>query len=241
MTSNDDRLLAAASQNVSSITGVVTVFETIQSILPDGDGLKWFNWLYLTVTKAVDLSAATGTWHNTTWLVRLDVNFASLYLSALRGYLTGAAVPECWAVLFRARNDQRLARLQFAFAGMNAHIDRDLCVAVNTTCAEFGIAPVHLSGEYQDFCAVNSLLDGIVNQAKQQLLTGLLGQPLPCLPLVENLAASFGLRATREAAWTNAEMLWASRLMPGLADRFLAGIDRAAALAGAGLLAPVGV
>ncbi len=51
----------------------------------------------------------------------------------------------------------------------------------------------------------------------------------------------FGLRAAREAAWTNAEMLWHADEIPGLGDRFLDGLDDAATLAGRGLLAPVGV
>jgi hypothetical protein len=88
---------------------------------------------------------------------------------------------------------------------------------------------------------VNQLLDAIVDQAKQQLLVGLLGDNLPSIHLVENLAAMWGLRATRETAWTNAELLWHAQNIPGLADRFLAGLDDTAELAGRGLLAPVGI
>jgi hypothetical protein len=51
----------------------------------------------------------------------------------------------------------------------------------------------------------------------------------------------FGLRASREAAWTNAEMLWHADAIPGLGARFLDGLDDAATLAGRGLLAPVGI
>ena len=168
--------------------------------------------------------------------------FARLYLSALVQWLTpGGTTPKCWTVVFESRNDAGLARIQFALAGINAHIDHDLSIAVVETCRQFGIAPTHLSSEYLDYCHVNDVLDPVINQAKTELLTGLLGDNLPSINLVENLVAMFGLRASREAAWTNAEMLWHAEEIPGLGDRFLNGLDDAAALAGRGLLAPVGI
>jgi hypothetical protein len=238
----DNPLLAIATKPVNSIADVIAAFEAIDGALPDNDGLKWFNWLYLAVTRAVDLNIGAMNWRNPAWLTQLDVVFARLYLSALAQSLTpGATPPKCWSVLFDARNDARLARVQFALAGINAHIDHDLCAAVVETCRQFGIAPVNSTPEYLDYCQVNDVLDPIVTQAKQQLLTGLLGDNLPCIDLVENLAATFGLRVTRAAAWTNAEMLWHAEEIPGLGERFLDGLDDAAALAGQGLLSPVGI
>jgi hypothetical protein len=252
----DNQLLEIASNPVNTIPDVIAAFEAIDAALPDSDGLKWFNWLYLTVTKSVDANLATTapslTWNNPAWMAQLDVIFARLYLDALRLYLTPGMTPaglptmnmntpKCWAVLFEARNDVRLARVQFAMAGINAHIDHDLSVAVVETCRQFGIKPVHGSPEYRDYTQVNTVLDPIVTQAKTQLLTGLLGDNLPSINLVEDLASRFGLKTSREAAWTNAEILRCAEMIPGLGDRFLSGLDSAAALAGQGLLAPVGV
>ncbi len=187
----DNPLLAIATSQPATIAEVIAALEAIDSLLPDTDGLKWFNWLYLTVTKAVDGNIATGTWHNPAWLTQLDVVFASLYLSALSGWLTpGETAPKCWCVLFDARNDAKLARVQFALAGINAHIDHDLSEAVVETCRQFGIVPVHQSPEYLDYTQVNNILDPIVNQAKAQLLTGLLGDNLPSIGYVENMAAA---------------------------------------------------
>jgi len=235
-------LLAIATKPVTTIADVIAALEAIDALLPDTDGLKWFNWLYLTVTKAVDSNISTGTWRNPAWLTQLDVVFAGLYLSALSEWLTpGETAPKCWAVLFEARNDAKLARIQFALAGINAHIDHDLSEAVVETCSQFGIAPVHQSPEYLDYTQVNDILDPIVDQAKAQLLTGLLGDNLPSINFVENMVAAFGLRTSREAAWTNGEMLFHIEAIPGPADRFLDGLDDAAALAARGLLSPVGV
>jgi len=238
----DNQLLAIAVSPVNSIPDVIAAFESIDGILPDTDGLKWFNWLYLTVTRAVDSNIGSRTWHNAAWVAQLDVVFARLYLDALRQYLTpGGDTPKCWTVLFESRKDVRLARIQFALAGINAHIDHDLSIAVVETCRQFGIAPVHLSPGYLDYCQVNDVLAPVIDQAKPELLTGLLGDNLPSIDLVENLVGMFGLRAVREAAWTNGEVLWHAEEIPGLGERFLDGLDDAAALAGRGLLAPVGV
>jgi uncharacterized protein DUF5995 len=64
----------------------------------------------------------------------LDVAFANRYLDALRADTTlpgSTAAP--WNVLLERRGDQKLEKLQFAAAGVNAHIDYDLAPAVVTT------------------------------------------------------------------------------------------------------------
>jgi len=231
----DGEILEIASQPIDSIADVISVFEALEQILPESDGLHWFNQLYLNVTKAVDQSVGTQQWNNPAWIARLDVVFARLYLNAL----AVPPAPNCWQVFFDARHDARLARIQFAFAGMNAHIDHDLSVAVVQTCVEFGLEPVHLSPIYQDFTRVNELLDTLIDQAKRDLMIGLLGNVLPSLGAVENLIAGFGIRAAREVAWTNAELLWHARPVPGITSRLLDGLDRTATLAGTLLLQPL--
>jgi hypothetical protein len=220
----DAGLLEIASQQINTIPDVIAAFEAIDRVLPESDGLKWFNGLYLSVTlavdQAVDQSVGTLHWNNPEWLSRLDVVFARLYLNALRASLTpGQIAAGCWQVMFSARHDVRLARIQFALAGMNAHIDHDLSVAVVETCSELKIAPVHLSPEYRDFTQVNQLLDKLIDATKHQLMVGLLGDALPCIGRVEDLVGGFGILASREVAWTNAEILWHSKAIPGLATR----------------------
>ena len=242
MADTDAQVLNVVSKPVDSIPEVIAVFEALDNILPDPDGLKWFNWLYLTVTKSVDDNLSSGGWNNPAWLARLDVLFARLYLNAVASALTpGKSAAGCWDVFLSARQDARLARIQFALAGMNAHIDHDLSVAVVQTCAEFSLPPVHLSAIYQDYTGINRLLDALIDTAKKQLMVGLLGNSLPSIGLVEDLIAGSGISVAREAAWTNAELLWQAHSVPGLADRLLDALDLTATLAGKALLAPVGV
>jgi hypothetical protein len=242
MPATDGQLLGIVTTPVDSVPEVIALLEAIDETLAEADGLKWFNWLYLNVTRAVNASLTVEHWQNPLWISTLDVVFARLYLNALELFLTpGAAPPKCWQVLFRSRTDARLARIQFALAGINAHINHDLAKAVVETCQQLGFEPMHLSAQYQDYCLVNKVLDPIVDRAKVELQIGLLGDNLPAMHLVENLAAMWSLRAVRETAWTNAEIEWQLRAMPALADRFTIALDDSTALAGRGLLAPVGI
>jgi hypothetical protein len=230
----DARLAGAVADLPADIAGVIRVMETIEGLCADGDGLKWFNWLYLQVTYAIEARVAAGGFHDPAWLARLDVEFAGLYFAALRSALTGGLAPGCWRALFDRRNQTAIARIQFALAGMNAHINHDLALAVVATCP----APSHASPHYADYTGVNSTLDGLVGAAKAQLQVRLLGDALPPVSHLEETIAAFSVSAAREAAWTNAEMLWALRGIPILRDRALNTLDGFTSLAGKSLLVP---
>src|SRR5271170_7775873 len=82
-----------------TIADVIALMQGIDALLPASDGLKWFNRLYLMVTQQVDLQPPGGAWQSPVWLTRLDVVFASLYFSAVEGFLAGQAVPSAWNAL----------------------------------------------------------------------------------------------------------------------------------------------
>ena len=240
MSSLNTRIREIAAAPIATIPDVVQAFEAIESLLPEDDGLRWFNWLYLTVTKAVDISVVARQWNNPEWLARLDVVFARLYLNALRDGLSDRpSAPRCWQIMLSARQNRCLARIQFATAGMNAHIDHDLCMAVVTTCRDMGLVPDRGSPLYADYTQVNVLLEALIDEAKKGLRVGLLGDAIPDLGKMEHLLAGFGIQAAREAAWSSAELLWHLQKEPLLSKRYVSGLDRATALAGMGLLIPV--
>ena len=58
--------------------------------------------------------------------------------------------------MFEARYRTGIDRIQFALAGMNAHINRDLALALLATNAELNIVPAPCSPESDDYQAVNS-------------------------------------------------------------------------------------
>ena len=207
-TAPSDSLVAIVSAAPpTAIAGVIAQMQAIDDLLPDDDGLKWFNRLYLMVTEEVDSSPPGGAWQDPEWLLHLDVVFAGLYFSAIRDYLAGAGTPEAWVVLFESRFNPEIERLQFALAGMNAHINRDLAIALDQTNADLDRDPASDRPAHADYMAVNTLLDTVMPKALEMLSAGPLGEAAEDTGKAGRLLASFDIRAARDAAWDFAAVL----------------------------------
>jgi hypothetical protein len=196
------------------------------------------------VTQAVQArcqlaETSAGGFSDPAWIAALDVRFAGFYLNAVKSALSGAATPGCWQALFAVRNVPTIARIQFALAGMNAHINHDLPQAVLGMCQARGDAPEHGTEQYNDYTAINTTLDSLVNAAKQTLHVGLLGDALPPVGRLEDTLAAWDVTAAREAAWNNAELLWNLGDLPLVAATFLDTLDGLTTVAGKALLVPV--
>lgn len=235
----DAQIAAAVRTPAQSIADVLNAMRTIDRLCADADGLKWFNWLYLHVTEAVKARIDAGDFSDPAWIAGLDVKFANLYFGALCGYLAGDNCPDCWRALFSARGDLRIARIQFAMAGVNAHINHDLCEAIVETCAGAGTTPVHDCAQYGDYTKLNATLDSMIEMAETELRVRLAGDALPAVNHLEYVLAAWGTAAAREQAWNNSETLWQVRNVATIRDGFLASLDGLASFAGGTLLAPV--
>ncbi|MGA2218493.1 MAG: DUF5995 family protein [Terracidiphilus sp.] len=241
----DPALLAAVKTTPQTIPDVIQIMQTIDATCAEGDGLKWFNWLYLQVTQAVlaRVSIASPTDPNRLadpgWIASLDVGFARFYFGAIETSLSGAPTPGCWQALFTQRNQTAIARIQFALAGMNAHINHDLPQAILALCRATSIAPQQGTTQYSDYTALNTILDSLIESAKIALHVRLLGDALPPVSALDNTLAAWSVAAAREAAWTNAELLWHLTDAPPIANAFLDTLDGLTELASRTLLVPV--
>jgi Family of unknown function (DUF5995) len=226
----------------SSVAEVVARMEGIVSPLPRSDGVACFTRLYLAVTRGVDQRLAAATFADPGFLARLDVAFADLFFAAFQAFSGDpAGAPRAWAPLFEARSHRGIAPLQFAFAGMNAHINRDLPVALVNTCLESGVALEEGSPQHADFVRVNDLLASVEAEVKREYLTGwlrTLDRLVHRLYRIDDIVAMWNISRARDAAWTNAEALWAVRDSTDLSRDYLATLDRMVGLAGRGLLVP---
>jgi hypothetical protein len=240
MLSDDAKIAAAVAVVPHSIDDVVSILNAIAGACVDNDGLKWFNWLYLQVTLAVrDRVNAAGAFGNPGWIAALDVDFAGYYFRAVQSALASGAAPGCWQAVFNVRYQQMETRLQFALAGMNAHINHDLPQSIVATCQARGFAPQHGTPQYNDYTTINATLDAIIDTAKQQLNVRLPGDSVPDFTRLENLAAAFGIAAAREVAWKNAEVLWHIKDIPPVSATFLDSVDATTAVTSKALLVPV--
>lgn len=216
---------------LETIADVIVRMRAIAGSLPRRDGVACFTRLYLAVTEAV--ADAEGRFVSPEFLTRLDVCFAELYFQALTN------PPRAWAPLLEARARPGIAPLQFALAGMNAHINRDLPVALVQTSEELGLELRRQGPEHADFLTVNTLLVATEARVKQEFLAGDLVIADEALGRLDDVIAMWNVEQARDAAWTNAETLWSLRATPHLADAFLRTLDGIVGFAGRGLLRPV--
>jgi hypothetical protein len=221
-----------------SIDEAVARMQALASALAPDDGLAAFNRLYLGVTEAVRDAVAAGRFVDARFIPRLDVDFANLYFAAVAAWQDDrGAVPRAWAPVFERRGDRRVASLQFALAGMNAHINRDLMVALVTTAKALGGA---IDGDPTwrgDYLAINEILTRVEADEKATLLTGVVAVADRMLDGSDDRVAMWSLVEARDAAWKHALALWALDGQPELRDDLVDAIDGLTGLAGRGLLA----
>jgi hypothetical protein len=190
----------------ASTANVIAVIQRIDALLPSNDGLKWFNKLYLMVTQRIDAQAPQNGWNNSGWLTRLDVVFAGFYFAAVTGALQqNPHTASSWDALFEARYRAGVDRIQFALAGMNAHINHDLALALLQTDDDLQLAPAMQSPEHNDYENVNGLLEQVLPQALNFLAAGIVGELAQDTGKVGRLLAIWNIRAARDLAWDFAD------------------------------------
>ena len=218
------------------ISGVVARLRAVEKALPRDDGVAAFTHLYRAVTEAVGATE----FEDERTLRWLDVVFAQHYFDALRNTVAGGGtVPRAWAPLFAARGRKAIHPLQFALAGMNAHINRDLPVALVETCVARDLALRRSSPLQRDFRRVNALLRETEARVKSEFLRGPFALADDALGQLDDVVAMWNVERAREAAWLNAETLWALRPSRRLYADFLRTLDRMVGFAGRGLLRPI--
>ena len=221
------------------IDGVLERMLAIEAALPPEDGIACFTRLYRAVTEAVQVTADAD-FADARFVRWLDVAFANLYFRALQAFVLGRGrVPHAWAPLFRVRSRPGIAPLQFALAGMNAHINRDLPVALVQTCTAREVPPRHGSPQHADFGRVDRLLEETEARVKPEYAVGLVGVADEALGRLDDVLAIWKVSQARQAAWVHAETLWHLREVPFAGARHVAILDRTVGFAGRGLLARV--
>lgn len=132
-----------------------------------------------------------------------------------------------------------VAPLQFALAGMNAHINRDLPVALVETCEALGVELRTASPQHRDFRRIDAVLARTEARVKSRFVTGALAEADVALGQLDDCVAMWNVERAREAAWVNAETLWALRDTQQLGSDFLRTLDGMVGFASRGLLRPL--
>ena len=227
-----------ASTPVTNIADLLAIMQPIDSALPKTDGISCFNRMYMAVTSNVIAAEQNGTFVSSDFLSALDVAFGNLYFGALSKLEAGAAPPRAWAPLFDARSRTDIAPLQFALAGMNAHINRDLPVGLVQTFAAMNVPMARPSAQADDYDRVNDVLAATEKTMVETYFTPLMESLHHDFDGVDDVVAIWSIREARAAAWTNGAALWHLRGQDLLSAAYIDALDGIVGFAGRGLLLP---
>lgn len=218
----------------ATVHDVIARMRALDAALPADDGVAVFNRVYLAVTQEVDLRIDTGRFPDARAARTLDLRFAERYLAAVDAAATDRRPPACWRPLFQMRRHPGVRPLQFALAGINAHIGHDLALAVVDACRDLGCEPADLADEYEQ---VGDLLVALEEHLREELMPG--PDLLQIADPLTHLLGSWSLERARDATWTAARALWALRRLPDVAGEFADRLDTAVGFAGRMLLTPL--
>jgi hypothetical protein len=221
-----------------TVDGVVGRLRAIDGEVPPGDGAGVFNRMYLDVTERIAAALDGSTFEDAAFMAEFDVRFAHLWLSAYDAVADGRRPPSAWRPLFEERATPGLLPIQFALAGMNAHIENDLPLAVVATCRARTTSPGS-DAVRRDYEAVNDVLAAVELGIRRSFL-GTVGHRVDDeVGPVVHLVSAWNIDKARELAWVNVETLWALRSLELLRDRYVGMLGHTVGMGSRVLLTPV--
>ena len=221
---------------VTSVEEAIARMQAIEQSLPAADGLACFNRMYLEVTQDVNSRLAQGYFSDPSFLSTLDTEFANIYFLAVDAVADPSKpVPAAWQPLMEARSESGIYPIQFALAGMNAHINHDLPIALVQTCTQLETAPADGS-HHEDYQKVDALLDAAEQSVRQSFESGAALQDDRHAQEVLDLVGNWSINSARDVAWDTALALWRSRGDPTVEVLIMSGLAHTVAMASRFLL-----
>ncbi|WP_457033309.1 DUF5995 family protein [Kitasatospora sp. P5_F3] len=219
---------------VLTIDQVVERMREIGAGLAESDGVAVFNRMYLTVTELIRDRLAQAHFDDPVAVAELDAAFAARYLAAVDANGAGHRPAACWRPLFELRGHPGIHPLQFALAGMNAHIEHDLPLAVLDTCRTLHCEPLELE---DDYLRINALLAQVEDQVRDELLPG--PEVLDLADPLLHVIGVWSIDRAREAAWATTLTLWELREIPFVQDAMAATLSSSVGMVSRALLTPL--
>lgn len=240
----DKVLIDITSATPRSVDDVVEQLEAVQKNAETRDpryredGVACFNDLYTTITKDVRDKLQQGNYFvDAEFLGTLDIEFAKRYLSAVGCHAASVSTPSSWSVLFGHRDAESIRPIQFAVAGVNAHVNYDLAFALVETCRVIG-QPLEEGSQHADYLKINEIFADHMRELRRRFeneferdldrwfLAGLADD-----------AGDITVVLARDAAWRRAERLWTLRDSVEAMDREEKAIDWRVSMISRGILA----
>jgi hypothetical protein len=164
----------------------------------------YFAALYYKVTQRVKEGIQNKEFDDNERMERLDVIFASRYLTALEQWeRNDKQITASWLTAFKATKQRTHLVLQHLFLGMNAHINLDLGIAAVQACEE------NLPALHSDFNKINTIIASLTYEVINEI-----NRVSPLLSLLgfhytnkNSIFIQFSIGNARDGAWVFANDL----------------------------------
>lgn len=183
---------------------ILQLEQIINQCIQTNDPKGFFAVLYYKVTVRVRDGILKNEFDQNDSMELLDVLFANRYLEAYDQYVKTGTCTASWKVTFEAAQQNRAIVLQHILAGINAHINLDLGIAVEQAA---GQQPVECM--QRNFFQINEVLATMMEGVKDDL-----GRMAPAFKWLMPLAKKwdeklmqFSIETAREGAWQFANQL----------------------------------
>lgn len=184
---------------------VATVAEVLEALdvvivraLDEGSRVGYFAAIYRKVTSKVAEGIAAGFFDDGDRMQRLDVTFATRYLSALELHHGGARPTRSWELALAATSASRPIILQHLLVGINAHINLDLGIAAAQTAPGPALPALR-----RDFDRINEILALLLEGVQRDI-----GEVSPWMRFLgwiggrhDDEVVRFSIEAARTSAW----------------------------------------
>jgi hypothetical protein len=224
----------ATIKEVAERLGEVRDYALNSTTAGERDGIVCFSGLYQTITKTIDVTP----YEDRDFLVRLDLEFARRYFDALRAYAVDRPTsPRPWRMLFDARSNPDIERVQFAAAGVNAHINFDLAAALLATWPDF---PPD-DARRRDYDTVDAAFAKHMDELRTFYDAPFGSEEFDktALDRMANAVSDLLVRGTRANAWECAMRVWESRDRDAARRQMLAELDLTTSLLQHAVLLPL--
>lgn len=208
----DEAVLSLVAEPFTSVEETYRTLHELEQLFRNrNDRRAVFLTVYARVTREVANGIDRGEFENPEWVAEYLVTFADFYRRALLDFETGTmeSLPGPWRFFFRATGTDDTLVVQSAVLGINAHVNYDLALALQTV----GIDHDRVT-KYKDHRRINAILWRLVDETLDRLAK----RYAPGIATIADATGPFGeaiwffaLAIGREGAWWIAVAMTESR------------------------------
>ena len=184
--------------------------------------------VYLLLCTKIKEALGAGTFQDSDWIIKLNLNLGTLYVNAVSAFDAGKldAIPGCWWMAFQSATSGENLLVQDVLLALNARLNYDLALALMLA----GMDGANSTQRREDFETLHRIVRDQIMEVEQFVVSKydrvLLVPTLIAGPL-QGILSEFAFDRAHETAWDNALALAAEDAEPER-QKLLLDLDRKA-------------